>query len=74
MRDAALAAGPVRMAGAARAEAEAIAREDEAASAALSEHGAALLDAELPAGRTVTVMTHCNSGAWPRRGAAPGSG
>src|SRR5688500_13237912 len=62
VRAAALAAGPVRMAGAARAEAEAIQREDEAASAALGEHGAALLAAALPAARTVTVMTHCNSG------------
>ena len=35
VRDAALAAGPARMAGAARAAAEAIRREDEAASAAL---------------------------------------
>ena len=48
VRAAALAAGPVRLAGAARAAAEAIAREDEAASAALAEHGAALLDAALP--------------------------
>ena len=74
VRDAALAAGPVRMAGAARAEAEAIAREDEAASAALSEHGAALLDAELPAGRTVTVMTHCNSGSLAASGRGTGLG
>ena len=74
VRDAALAAGPVRMAGAARAAAEAIAAEDEAASAALGEHGAALLDAALPAGRTVTVMTHCNSGALAASGRGTGLG
>jgi methylthioribose-1-phosphate isomerase len=50
VRAAALAAGPARLAGAARAAAEAIQREDEAASAALAEHGAALLDAALPGG------------------------
>ena len=50
VRAAALSAGPVRMAGAAREEAEAIQREDEAASAALAEHGAELLDGALPAG------------------------
>jgi methylthioribose-1-phosphate isomerase len=48
VRTAALAAGPVRLAGAARAEAEEIQREDAAASAALAEHGAALLDSVLP--------------------------
>src|SRR5829696_1144619 len=74
VRAAALAAGPVRMAGAARAEAEAIAEQDEAASAALGEHGAALLDAALPAGRTVTVMTHCNSGALAASGRGTGLG
>jgi methylthioribose-1-phosphate isomerase len=47
VRAAALAAGPVRMAGAAREAAEELQREDEAASAALSAHGAALLDAAL---------------------------
>ena len=62
VRQAALAAGPVRMAGAAREEAELIHREDEAASLALGRHGADLLDAELPPG-PVTVMTHCNTGA-----------
>jgi methylthioribose-1-phosphate isomerase len=62
------------MAGAARAEAEAIAREDEAASAALAEHGAALLDRTLPAGRTVTVMTHCNSGCLAASGRGTGLG
>src|SRR5918997_2359308 len=74
VRGAALAAGPVRMAGAARAEAEAIAREDEAASAALSAHGAALLDAALPSGRPVTVMTHCNSGCLAASGRGTGLG
>src|SRR5215212_1078695 len=74
VRAAALAAGPVRMAGAARAEAEAIAEQDEAASAALGEHGASLLDAALPAGRTVTVMTHCNSGALAASGRGTGLG
>jgi methylthioribose-1-phosphate isomerase len=48
VRAAALGAGPVRMAGAAREAAEEIQRDDEAASAALAEHGAALLDATLP--------------------------
>src|SRR5215212_8678516 len=57
VRAAALAAGPVRMAG-----------------AALGEHGAALLDAALPAGRTVTVMTHCNSGALAASGRGTGLG
>ena len=45
---------------AARAEAEAIHREDEAASAALARHGADLLESVAPSGR---VMTHCNTGA-----------
>jgi S-methyl-5-thioribose-1-phosphate isomerase len=53
-----LAAGP----GGARAEAEAIQREDAAASAELSRLGADALEAALPAG-PVTVMTHCNAGA-----------
>jgi methylthioribose-1-phosphate isomerase len=74
VRAAALAAGPVRLAGAARAEAEAIAREDEAASAALAEHGAALLDGVLPADRVVTVMTHCNSGCLAASGRGTGLG
>jgi methylthioribose-1-phosphate isomerase len=46
--------------GGARAEAEAIHREDEAASAALARHGADLLEDLVPSGR---VMTHCNAGA-----------
>jgi methylthioribose-1-phosphate isomerase len=74
VRAAALAAGPVRMAGAARAEADAIAREDEAASAALAAHGAELLDGVLHAGRTVTVMTHCNSGCLAASGRGTGLG
>jgi methylthioribose-1-phosphate isomerase len=45
---------------AARSEAEAIHREDEAASAALARYGANLLEDMLPSGR---VMTHCNTGA-----------
>jgi methylthioribose-1-phosphate isomerase len=57
VRAAALAAGPERMAGAAREEAERIHAEDEAASATLAAHGAALL-----AGAR-RVMTHCNTGA-----------
>ncbi len=71
---AALAAGPVRLAGAARAEAEAIQREDEAASAALAEHGAALLDAALPRVAAVTVLTHCNSGSLAASGRGTGLG
>jgi methylthioribose-1-phosphate isomerase len=47
---------------AARAEAEAIQREDVAASAALAAHGADALNAVLPAG-PLTLLTHCNSGA-----------
>jgi methylthioribose-1-phosphate isomerase len=50
------------LADAARAEAEAIHREDEAASAALSRHGADALEAVLGPG-PVTLMTHCNTGA-----------
>jgi methylthioribose-1-phosphate isomerase len=56
VRAAAEAGGPE----AARAEAEAIHREDEAASAALARHGADLLEAVAPSGR---LMTHCNTGA-----------
>jgi methylthioribose-1-phosphate isomerase len=55
---AARAGGPA----AARAEAEAIQREDEAASAALGRRCADLIDALLPPG-PLTVMTHCNTGA-----------
>ena len=54
---AALAAGPERLAEAARAEAEAIAAQDAAASEALARHGADLL-----AGAR-RLLTHCNTGA-----------
>ena len=64
-----MAAGPER----AREEAEAIQREDEAASAALARHGADALEAVLPAG-PVTVMTHCNSGALAASGRGTGLG
>jgi S-methyl-5-thioribose-1-phosphate isomerase len=53
-----VAAGP----DAAREEAEAIEREDVAASAGLSRLGADAFEAVLPPG-PVTVMTHCNAGA-----------
>jgi methylthioribose-1-phosphate isomerase len=77
VRAAALAAGPVRLAGAARAAAEEIQREDEAASAALAEHGAALLDAALPRrarDAPVTIVTHCNSGCLAASGRGTGLG
>jgi methylthioribose-1-phosphate isomerase len=73
VRAAALGAGPVRMAGAAREAAEEIQRSDEAASAALAEHGAVLLDAALPRGR-VTVLNHCNSGSLAASGRGTGLG
>jgi methylthioribose-1-phosphate isomerase len=57
VRAAALAAGPATMAGAARAEAERIHAEEDAASAAIAAHGADLL-----AGAR-RVATHCNTGA-----------
>jgi methylthioribose-1-phosphate isomerase len=57
VRAAALAAGPTTMAAAARAEAERIHAEEEAASAAIAEHGAQLL-----AGAR-RIATHCNAGA-----------
>jgi methylthioribose-1-phosphate isomerase len=84
VRAAALAGGPVRMAAAAREAAEEIQREDEAASAALGEHGAALLDEELSrraagaaesaAPRPLTIMTHCNSGCLAASGRGTGLG
>jgi methylthioribose-1-phosphate isomerase len=75
VRAAALAAGPVRLAGAARAAAERILRDDEAASAALAEHGAALLDAALtPDRRPLTVLTHCNTGCLAASGRGTGLG
>jgi S-methyl-5-thioribose-1-phosphate isomerase len=61
------------LAAAARATAEAIQREDEAASAALARHGADALEAALPAG-PLTVMTHCNSGALAASGRGTGLG
>ena len=70
--EAALAA-PDRLADAAREAAEAIQREDEAASAALAHHGADALDAVLPPG-PVAVMTHCNSGALAASGRGTGLG
>jgi methylthioribose-1-phosphate isomerase len=68
---AALAAPPERLAAAARDAAEAIHREDEAASAALARHGADALDAVLPAG-PVALMTHCNTGALAASGRGTG--
>jgi methylthioribose-1-phosphate isomerase len=57
VRNAALAAGPVAMAGAARAEAERIHAEEDAASAAIAARGADFL-----AGAR-RIATHCNTGA-----------
>ena len=75
VKTAALQAGPVRMAGAARAEAEAIEREDIAASKALARHGADVLDAALGTREgPVRVMTHCNSGALAASGRGTGLG
>jgi methylthioribose-1-phosphate isomerase len=68
---AAVAAPPERLAAAAREEAEAIHREDEAASAALARHGADVLDALLPDG-PVSIMTHCNTGALAASGRGTG--
>lgn len=64
VRAAALAAGPTTIAAAARAEAQRIHAEEDAASAAIAEHGASLL-----AGAR-RIATHCNTGAL----AAGGSG
>jgi methylthioribose-1-phosphate isomerase len=75
VRAAGLAAGPFRMAAAARDAAEELQRDDEAASAALSEHGAVLLDEALPRGAApVTVLTHCNSGCLAASGRGTGLG
>jgi len=63
VRAAALAAGPVSMAGAARAEAERIHAEEDAASAAIARRGADLL-----AGAR-RVLTICNTGALAAGGA-----
>jgi methylthioribose-1-phosphate isomerase len=64
VRAGALAAGPTTIAAAARAEAQSIHAEEDAASSAIAEHGASLL-----AGAQ-RIATHCNSGAL----AAGGSG
>jgi methylthioribose-1-phosphate isomerase len=66
-------AAPDDLAGAAREAAEAIRREDEAASAALARHGADVLETVLPPG-PVTLMTHCNSGALAASGRGTGLG
>ncbi len=63
VRAAALAAGPARMAAAARAEAQAIHAMEDAASAHLSSAGADLLEELLPAGAPRRILTHCNTGA-----------
>ncbi len=70
---AAAAAAPGELAAATRAAAEAIHREDVAASDALARFGADTLDAILPPG-PVTVMTHCNSGALAASGRGTGLG
>jgi methylthioribose-1-phosphate isomerase len=64
VRAAALAAGPTAMADAARAEAERIHAEEDAASVAIASHGATLLSGAR------RIATHCNTGAL----AAGGSG
>jgi methylthioribose-1-phosphate isomerase len=64
VRAAALASGPTTIAAAARAEAQRIHAEEDAASSAIAEHGASLL-----AGAQ-RIATHCNTGAL----AAGGSG
>src|SRR5918992_2562579 len=64
---------PDDLPGAAREAAEAIQREDEAASAALARHGADALEAVLPPG-PLTLMTHCNSGALAASGRGTGLG
>src|SRR4029079_3781691 len=57
VRAAALAAGPTTIAAAARAEAQSIHAEEDAASAAIAAHGASLLEGAR------RVATHCNTGA-----------
>jgi methylthioribose-1-phosphate isomerase len=64
VRAACLAAGPSTIAATARAEAQTIHAEEDAASAAIASHGAALLDGAR------RIATHCNTGAL----AAGGSG
>src|SRR4051794_8345509 len=68
---AALAAPPEEISRAAREAAEAIHREDEAASAALARNGADALDALLPEG-PLALMTHCNTGALAASGRGTG--
>lgn len=63
------------LAGAARAAAEAIERDDLAASAALARHGADALEAVLGSRPgPLTLMTHCNSGALAASGRGTGLG
>jgi methylthioribose-1-phosphate isomerase len=69
---AAVAAPRERLAAAAREAAEAIHREDEAASAALARFGADALEAVLPPSGPVTVLTHCNTGALAASGHGTG--
>jgi methylthioribose-1-phosphate isomerase len=57
VREAALGAGPATMAAAARAEAQRIHAEEDAASSAIAEHGASLLTGAR------RIATHCNTGA-----------
>jgi methylthioribose-1-phosphate isomerase len=57
VREAALGAGPATMAAAARAEAQRIHAEEDAASSAIAEHGASLLSGAR------RIATHCNTGA-----------
>ncbi|HEX2411876.1 MAG TPA: S-methyl-5-thioribose-1-phosphate isomerase [Solirubrobacteraceae bacterium] len=70
---AAVAAPPHELATAARSAAEAIHRDDRAASEALARWGADALSGVLPDG-PVTVMTHCNSGALAASGRGTGLG
>jgi methylthioribose-1-phosphate isomerase len=66
VRAAALGAGPTTMAAAARAEAERIHADEDAASAAIAEYGAALLVGSR------RIATHCNSGALAAGGQGTG--
>ena len=70
---AAIASNADDMPAATRRTAEAIQREDEAASEALARHGADALEEVLPPG-PVTLMTHCNSGALAASGRGTGLG
>jgi methylthioribose-1-phosphate isomerase len=71
VRAAALSAGPLGLAAAAREEAEAIHREEEAASAALARHGADLLEAELAARGSAPPKTGLAGSGSGATGAAP---